>query len=400
MWDTEADLARPPRPGGRREALREALHPVASDGGTALVCCTTVAEAQQTYRDLRRAFPELAQREGGLRLLHSRYPAHVRQRITAECETSYGKPYGEEDIAQPRPASILVATQVVEQSLDLDFDLIVSDLAPLAQLLQRAGRGRRHQRGATGRPTWALPEEEPRLIVLEPVDSEGVTDGPRSWGPVYDAGLLRRTALILAEAEAAGIDVPGDVQKLIDAVYAEDFVDRLAGAAEQEQQRILDAERQAEEMAQTHLASMVHIRAPADVAGDLHRLSERKAGVTEELLTSRLGADTGRVLCLYEQSDDSLALDEAGTLRLPADVRRLPRRHLAQIISHAAPVPGTWLRGDSGHATPQGWDEQPLLREVVLLRMRPEPDDGSGVAWSCRHGDRTIRTSDVGLEIV
>ncbi|MFD0416818.1 CRISPR-associated helicase Cas3' [Streptomyces sp. NPDC127108] len=401
VWDTEADPSCAPRPGGRREALREVLRPVASDGGTALVCCTTVAEAQRTYRDLRIAFPELAQQQGGLRLLHSRYPARVRQRITAACETAFGKPRGEGDIARPRPASILVATQVVEQSLDLDFDLIVSDLAPLAQLLQRAGRGRRHERGATGRPPWALPEEAPRLIVLEPVDSQGaLAVPPRSWGSVYDGGLLHRTARVLAEAEAVGIDVPGDVQRLIDTVYAEDFVERLAGAAEQEQLRILDAERQAEEMAQTQLAAMVGIRAPADVAGDLHRLSERTAGVTEELLTSRLGADTGRVLCLYEQSDGSLTLDEAGTHPLPEDIRGLPRRHLAQIISHAVPVPGKWLLGDSGYGAPRGWDDQPLLREVVLLRMRPEPGEGTGIAWSCCHGDRTIRTSDVGLEVV
>ncbi|MFD9904069.1 CRISPR-associated helicase Cas3' [Streptomyces sp. NPDC059063] len=398
VWDTEADPARAPRPGGRREALREALRPVVSEGGTALVCCTTVAEAQQTYRDLRGAFPGLAGRQGGLRLLHSRYPARVRQRITAECETAYGKPCGEQDVAQPRPGSVLVATQVVEQSLDLDFDLIVSDLAPLAQLLQRAGRGRRHERGETGRPCWALPEDEPRLVVLEPVSSDGVTTVPRSWGSVYDAGLLRRTALILTDSQGEGIDVPGDVQHLVDTVYAQDFVDRLAGAAEQEQQRILDAERQAEEMAQTHLAARVGISAPADVAGDLHRLSRREAGVTEELLTTRLGADTGRVLCLYEQSDGSLTLDEAGVHPLPEGGHGLCRGQLAEIMSHVAPVPGKWLRGGEGHAAPGGWAEQPLLRDLVLLRMRQELDQKVTIGWSCQHGDRTIRTSDVGLE--
>ncbi|MGW0734436.1 CRISPR-associated endonuclease Cas3'' [Streptomyces sp. NPDC002851] len=397
-WDVGDGPVTPVRPGGRRAALREALRPVAEDGGTALVCCTTVAEAQRTYRDLRRAFPELADRDGGLRLLHSRYPAKVRQRITAECEAAYGKPGGEGDVARPREASILVATQVVEQSLDLDFDLVVSDLAPLAQLLQRAGRGRRHQRGAAGRPAWALPEDHPRLVVLEPVDAEGITQTPRSWGTVYDAGLLRRTAVLLAEEARGGLAVPGDVQRLIDGVYAEEFVDRLQEAAERELRR-MDAEREAGEMAEAHLARMVTICAPADVAGNLHELNRREAGVTQDLLTTRLGADSGRALCLYEQADGALTLDEAGDVPLPDGVG-LSRDDLAQIMAHVTPVPGRWLQGGEGHPPPKGWDKQPVLKDLVLLRMQPDTSDreGGGVTWSGRHGTRTITISEVGLE--
>ncbi len=398
VWDTTAAAGSPVRAGGRRQALREALDPVATHGGTALVCCTTVAEAQQTFRDLRAAFPELSECEGGLRLLHSRYPANVRQRITAECEPAYGKPRSAEDVARPRPASILVATQVVEQSLDFDFDLIVSDLAPLAQLLQRAGRGRRHMRGIDGRPTWALPEEAPRLVVLDPVDEDGATFVPRTWGSVYDVGLLRRTAYLLRERTETGIEVPQDVQDLVDAVYAEDFVDQLDGAAERELRR-MDAERQAGEAAEAHMADMVAICAPADVAGNLYQLSRREAGVTEELLTTRLGADSGRVLCVYEQPDGALTLDEAGTLRLPIGGQHgLTRVALTQVMARMVPVPGSWLRGAEGQSAPEGWEKQPVLCDVVLLRMKPAGDDSSGSAWSCRHGTRTIRISSIGLE--
>lgn len=400
VWDTADPVGSPSQARGRRAALREALGPVVSPGGTALVCCTTVAEAQQTVRDLRAAFPQLAQSGGGLRLLHSRYPADTRQRITAECETAYGKPQSATDIAHPRPASILVATQVVEQSLDFDFDLIVSDLAPLAQLLQRAGRGRRHARGPKGRPQWALPEDTPRLVVLEPVDDDGSTQVPRSWGSVYDAGLLRRTAHLLRARAGAGIAVPGHVQELVDAVYAEDFVDQLDGSARRELQR-MDSERQADEAAQAHLADMVAICAPADVAGDLYKLSRREAGVTEELLTTRLGADTGRVLSLYEQPDGAVTLDEAGTVSLPTGGRQgLSHAALVEVMARVAPVPGRWLRGAEGHPAPKSWDKHPVLRDLVLLVMRPvSPScNGSGPVWSCRHGTRMIRISDVGLE--
>ncbi|PJF01981.1 CRISPR-associated endonuclease Cas3'' [Streptomyces carminius] len=397
VWDVGEEPGAAVRAGGRRAALREVLRPVVEEGGTALVCCTTVAESQRTFRDLREAFPELAGSEGGLRLLHSRYPAGVRQRITGECEKAYGKPRTPGEVTRPRPASVLVATQVVEQSLDLDFDLVVSDLAPLAQLLQRAGRGRRHARGEKGRPGWALPEDRPRLVVLEPVGDRKETEAPRSWGTVYDPGLLRRTARLLHGQAETGIEVPGDVQRLVDAVYAQDFVDGLEDAAGRELRR-MDAQRRAEEAAEEHLADMVGICAPADVAGDLHQLSRREAGVTEELLTTRLGADSGRVLCLYEQNGGALTLDVEGTLPLPAGGRQgLVREELAQIMAHVASVPGSWLRhGTEGVPAPKSWSKQPVLRDLVLLRMRP----GGLGAWKCRHGDRTIRMSQVGLESV
>lgn len=394
MWDSSAPVGSEVGAGGRREALRQELSPVLRDGGTALVCCTTVAEAQCTFRDLRTAFPDLASADGGLRLLHSRYAARERQRITEECEAAYGKPRTTPEWAQERPASILVATQVVEQSLDLDFDLVVSDLAPLAQLLQRAGRARRHARGPEARPSWARREDEPRLVVLEPVGENSRTTVPRSWGAVYSPGLLVRTALLLHRVEQSGISIPGDLQQLVDEVYAEDFVDRVDEAVQQELDR-MDTEREAEEMAERHLAQMTHICGPADVKGDLYRLSERQAGVSEELLTTRLGADTGRVLCLYEQPDGELTLDADGGMRF-RDLSRQPSRgELAELMCRVAPVPGSWLRGVEGMSVPGEWRKQPLLRDLVLLQVNPVGHH----SWACQHGDRSISVTPEGFEM-
>lgn len=391
-WDALESVGAPVLEGGRRAVLREVLAPVAAGGGTALVCCTTVAEAQQTYRDVCAAFPELAASPGGVRLLHSRYPADERARITAECEAEYGKP-GVGPVSV-RPSSVLVATQVVEQSLDFDFDLVVSDLAPIAQLLQRAGRGRRHRRGPLGRPAWAAVEDEPALVVLDPLTA-GAPRPPRSWGAVYDAGLLVRTSRILRERAPGGISVPDDVQRLVDEVYEEEFVDRLEGAAREELVR-LDEERLAGEAAERHVAAWTSICSPADVKGDLSKLSAREEGVTQELLTTRLGADTGRVLCLYQQPDGMATLDPRGTAEAPAGGRwGLRPDELADVARRVAPVPGRWLRGgEPDTAVPQGWGTHPSLRDLVLLPMVPA---GEG-SWVCRYGRFTISISGVGLE--
>ncbi|MFF5719373.1 CRISPR-associated endonuclease Cas3'' [Streptomyces buecherae] len=402
-WDCD-DTAAKPREGGRRNVLREVLAPVAEGGGTALVCCTTVAEAQRTYRDLCSALPELASREGGIRLLHSRFPGLLRQEVTADCQASYGKPAAGQPVVV-RPGSILVATQIVEQSLDFDFDLVISDLAPLALLLQRAGRCRRHARGAVGRPAWAAREDRPPLIVLEPVDSNGATDPPRTWGDVYDHGLLVRSATLLRHKAGSGIAVPGDVQHLVDAVYAEDFTEHLHRAARAdaesaaERLSLLDQRREGARVAEETLAAMTGISAPYQVRGDLSQLSKGTAEAVEELLTTRLGADTGRVLLLFTQDDGSTTLDENGLLPLP-DRGRLTRDEVRRIIARSVPVPGRWLPAVVARPElPKHWQTHSHLRDLVLLPLTRSLGDTS--SWCGQLADRTVQfTCLTGLERV
>ncbi|MFI2609506.1 CRISPR-associated helicase Cas3' [Kitasatospora sp. NPDC018619] len=390
-WDVrEADGAAEQGRPGRRAALREILAPVAAEGGCVLVCCTTVDEAQRTYRYLRSVLPEVAARAGGLRLLHSRFPAHERQRITAECESAYGKPADEAAAAAPRAGSILVATQIVEQSLDLDFDLIVSDLAPLAQLLQRAGRGKRHER--SDRPAWTGRPTEPRMIVLEPLDDNGEVVAPRSWGTVYDASLLRRTSLLLRQQAGGAIEVPGDVQRLVDEVYAEDFGAGLGKAAAQELRR-MDAERIASAAAEAQLAGLTGIGSPYDVRDDLSPLSDRGLGITEDLLTTRLGADSGRAVCVFEREDGRWSLAPDRHVPLPPAKAAPTRDDIALIMRHSVPLPGRWLLGRTDDdAVPRGWRDRPLLADLVLLRFRWD-----GERWTARLAERRIEYSNVGI---
>jgi CRISPR-associated endonuclease/helicase Cas3 len=172
--------------GGKRNrfaVVERLVEPVATgEGGSALAVCNTVSEAQETYLRLRERFDDRSHRQGGIvQLLHARFPGDVREARTRDVTGGMGR-------TGPRPARrIVVATQVVEQSLDLDADLVISDLAPRALLLQRAGRCWRHEKwwarhgypGGRGRPGWA---RAPRLVVLDPLSEGG--EAPKQWGEV------------------------------------------------------------------------------------------------------------------------------------------------------------------------------------------------------------------------
>ena len=104
------------------------------------IICTTVAEAQQTH-DLVSEL--IGERDTELHLLHARFPQYQRDAITGAITHLFGKD-GARKKDRPRSA-VAVATAIIEQSLDIDLDLRITDLAPMALLLQRAGRCWRHE---------------------------------------------------------------------------------------------------------------------------------------------------------------------------------------------------------------------------------------------------------------
>ena len=146
-------------------------------------------------------------------LLHARFAVCDRLRNEDRQVTRFGRDGAD------RPGRILVATQVAEQSLDLDFDVMVSDLAPIGALIQRAGRLWRHM---DIRPAKTRPFTGAELLVLSP-DPDHV-HGPRwlqdtlkagAW--VYPADVQWRTARALFDNGA--IEAPGGLRDLIEAVH-------------------------------------------------------------------------------------------------------------------------------------------------------------------------------------
>ncbi|WGW11286.1 CRISPR-associated helicase Cas3' [Saxibacter everestensis] len=199
------------------DALIAALSGYLTDGGCVAVIRNTVDRAQRTAEALRASFPDT-----DVTLSHSRFLAADRAATDRRLLNLFGPP----SRASRRPARhIVVATQVIEQSLDLDFDLMISDLAPIDLLLQRAGRLHRHQRTDAERPE---PLRTPKLLISG-VDWTAVPPKPDSSfcpasrkrdRPVYQPHVLYRTLAVLQGRES--LDLPDDITKLVQLVYGRD----------------------------------------------------------------------------------------------------------------------------------------------------------------------------------
>lgn len=190
------------------ERLEEAL----AQGGCAAVVCNTVRRAQEVYRALKPYFPGTAENgEPALDLLHAQYTFQARDERENRSLARFGKP--EASTLRPHKA-VLVATQVIEQSLDLDFDLIISDMAPADLLLQRVGRLHRHERP---RPHGL---ERPQLLVCQPEMDGDVPRFDPGTSAVYDSHILLRSWLTLRDR--ATVRVPDDVEPIIADVYDDD----------------------------------------------------------------------------------------------------------------------------------------------------------------------------------
>lgn len=181
-------------PGMLGDAIRTAniAEELVKDGGCCCVILNTVKQAQAVYKALK--LPEKQRL-----LFHARFTALDRERITSRVLDMTGKD------TSNRPAKfVLVATQVVEQSLDVDFDQMITEIAPIDLLLQRSGRLHRHRKR----------DHDPSLHVLLPQDGEPVFGGT---GYVYAEKPLLRTLAILAVQPQAHL--PEDFRKLIERCY-------------------------------------------------------------------------------------------------------------------------------------------------------------------------------------
>jgi len=175
----------------------------------------TVTDAIHAYESLSNSYD----REN-LILFHARFTLGDR----LDREQKVLQLFGKESNSQTRSKKILIATQVVEQSLDLDFDVMITDLAPIDLIIQRAGRLHRHTRDKDGNRVSSFDErQKPILYVYSP---QVIDNPPRTWfsnvfkggAKVYtDHGKLYLSAKILNQK--GKIQMPEDARELIEFVY-------------------------------------------------------------------------------------------------------------------------------------------------------------------------------------
>jgi CRISPR-associated endonuclease/helicase Cas3 len=189
------------------------------DGGCCCVVLNTVKQAQAVYKQLMLPQTEKL-------LFHARFTAADRQHITEQVLSMFGA------ASASRPKKfVLVATQVVEQSLDVDFDHMISDIAPIDLLLQRRGRIKRHARNASGELIDGSDQRgEPVLHVLLPAtkkkDKKGTVkkvEKPEFGASqlIYQRYPLLRTLEVLGNNKE--IDLPDKFRPLIEAVYGHEL---------------------------------------------------------------------------------------------------------------------------------------------------------------------------------
>ncbi|MGB0955905.1 MAG: CRISPR-associated helicase Cas3' [Panacagrimonas sp.] len=156
-------------------------------------------------------------------LFHARFALEDRLRIEQKILNHFGK----DSRATEREGRLVIATQVVEQSLDADWDLMVSDLAPIDRIVQRAGRLCRHLRDAQGNPLKSGVDQRgtPKLLVFTPKwadepDAQWFKAAFPKAAAVYPHhAQLWRTMKVLRKGRLA---MPDDARPFIEEVYAND----------------------------------------------------------------------------------------------------------------------------------------------------------------------------------
>ena len=177
------------------EDLYDTLADLIENGGVVGVIVNTVRRAQTIARACSERFGSYM-----VELVHAGFIASDRVSKEDRLMAMIGK-------NGDRPEKkIIIGTQVLEQSLDIDFDVLISDLCPVDLLLQRLGRLHRHRRN---RPQA---HQQPRLYLLGTSPDMAFESGSQK---IYGAYLLAKTQFLLPEV----LHIPSHVSPLVQKVY-------------------------------------------------------------------------------------------------------------------------------------------------------------------------------------
>lgn len=324
--------------------------------------CNSVARAQEAFRLLDGVDDRL--------LIHSRLLPDDRLRRERTLESWLG-PAGP---GRERPTGcVVVGTQVLEQSLDVDFDLMITDVAPVDLVLQRAGRLHRHLRS-----NRAIAHRAARLVLVRP-EGDPVTVDLADVAFVYDELVTRRS--LLALAARTRIVLPDDIEPLVAQVYDAPppaLDDPLYPAWEQSVGRALCHGQNAEQRL------LPRVDAPDDPFTDLQVfLKDEDDPELHAALraATRLAEPSVEVVCLVRRGQQILVGDGDTT---PVDLEEPPQQDLVVRlvrrsigVGHRAVVHA--LLADPA-ASPTGWQSSAVLRYRRVLAFEDGEAEVAGVS--------------------
>ncbi|MFA5117588.1 MAG: CRISPR-associated helicase Cas3' [Candidatus Omnitrophota bacterium] len=183
----------------------------AKSGACVLWVCDTVNRAQEMYQNAKgkvNGYLEIG-------LLHSRFPLFRRQELEDYWMEKLGKD------SENRNGCILFSTQVVEQSVDLDADFMVSELAPTDMLFQRMGRLWRHNRlqRPCERPEFYILSEKKDLAEFKNASADKIKKMFGNKARVYAAYVLLRSLEFWRTRDGQSLKLPDDIRGFLIKTY-------------------------------------------------------------------------------------------------------------------------------------------------------------------------------------
>ena len=345
----------------REEDLIHYLSEGLREGGCAGIILNTVQRAQMFADRIRRELPDAE-----VVVIHAHYLTPDR----AEIEESLLARLGKGSTAAQRNRLIVVGTQVLEQSLDIDFDLLITDLCPMDLLLQRIGRLHRH--GGRVRPECLA---KARCAVL------GAEDGALEKGSaaVYSPWLLLRTRMLLPETISLPEDIPDLVQNVYDDAIPENLSAEMQQARENDLKDIRGQKERARQFCLTPPRNSRQFPQLNTIRGMLDSPQTAKDSDAEAAV--RDGEPSIEVLLLQKVADNTvhfLPWRQDGA-QIPAD--RIPSQKEALLIaSQRLRLPALfskpWKVGNSilqlerqTQASFAAWQQSPVLHEELVLLL-------------------------------
>lgn len=345
----------------RWDKTKAILDDVLDGGGCAACIVNTVKDAQKLFGTLKEHYKNDS--EIKLILFHARFPLFLRLDTEKSLKELFGKG-DEESVPNPlRPAkAIVVATQVLEQSLDVDFDVMVSMLAPVDLLLQRAGRVHRHYKNQSNRP---IKLAKPVVCCLHPKIEKETDDARTIFGNaetyIYEPYCLFYTVISLknrAKDEvkflSVSVNMPSDMEALIDEVYEGKL--EVSDEAQQLRGEVWEFEARQKNRIEIKFADDLKLPSPNEKLRTFFRHLE-KAEDDEKVALTRLALPSVALVlmqkndvgqwCLLEDNvaiDLDLKPDKATQYRLVRSSVRISHQGWVEYFSQKSVAPATWQK--------------------------------------------------------